>query len=49
MMIQREQPAMRVTIDAALKKKCPTSLGCVTAQVEAGISPTALFEEMNAR
>jgi len=39
-----------VKIDEALKKKCPrTALGCVTARVEAGASPAALTEEMNAR
>ncbi len=41
---------MNVTIDPKLKTKCPrTALGCVTARVEAGISPAALLEEMKAR
>ena len=38
---------MNVTIDPKLKTKCPrTALGCVTARVEAGISPAALLEEI---
>src|ERR1700687_4441890 len=46
----RGDPRMRVTIDEALKAKCPrTALGCVTAQVEAQVSPGALIEEMQAR
>jgi DNA/RNA-binding domain of Phe-tRNA-synthetase-like protein len=41
---------MNVTIDPKLKTKCPrTALGCVTARVEAGRSPAALLEEMEAR
>jgi DNA/RNA-binding domain of Phe-tRNA-synthetase-like protein len=41
---------MRVTIDKALKAKCPrVALGCVTGQVEAPVSPAALSEEMQAR
>jgi DNA/RNA-binding domain of Phe-tRNA-synthetase-like protein len=41
---------MRVTIDAALKTKCPrTALGCVTAHVEAGATAEALIEVMKAR
>jgi DNA/RNA-binding domain of Phe-tRNA-synthetase-like protein len=41
---------VRVTIDAALKTKCPrTTLGCVTAQVEATASAEALIEMMKAR
>src|SRR5713226_3980040 len=41
---------MKVTIDPKLKTKCPrTALGCVTARVEAGASPDALFQEMKAR
>src|ERR1700686_1938834 len=41
---------MNVTIDPKLKTKCPrTALGCVTARVEAGASPAALLEEMEAR
>jgi DNA/RNA-binding domain of Phe-tRNA-synthetase-like protein len=41
---------MRVSVDEALKKKCPrTALGCVTAHVEAHASPTALVEEMQGR
>src|SRR5260370_12786153 len=39
---------MNLTIDEALKAKCPkTSLGCVSAQVEAPISPRALIAELN--
>ncbi len=38
---------MQVTIDAQLKAKCPkTTLGCVTARVEAPASPAALVEEL---
>ena len=38
---------VNVTIDAELKRKCPKAvLGCVTAQVEAAISPSALIEEL---
>ena len=41
---------MRVTIDAALKTKCPrTALGCVTANVEAGASAEALIALMKMR
>jgi DNA/RNA-binding domain of Phe-tRNA-synthetase-like protein len=41
---------MRVTIDYALKPKCPrTALGCVTAQVEAGVAPPELLADMQAR
>ena len=41
---------MQVTIDEALKKKCPrVALGCVTARVEAGASPAGLTEELKAR
>ncbi len=41
---------LRVTIDAALKTKCPrTALGCVTAHVQAGASAEALIEVMKAR
>ena len=41
---------MRVSIDEALKKKCPrTALVCVTAQAEANPSPAALVEEMQGR
>jgi DNA/RNA-binding domain of Phe-tRNA-synthetase-like protein len=41
---------MRVTMDEALKAKCPrTALGCVTGQVEAPVSPAALIEELQAR
>src|SRR6266853_5881903 len=37
-----------VTIDAALKAKCPrTTLGCATAQVNAPASPEALVAELN--
>jgi DNA/RNA-binding domain of Phe-tRNA-synthetase-like protein len=40
----------RVTIDAALKAKCPrAALGCVTADVQSGESPAALTEEMKTR
>jgi DNA/RNA-binding domain of Phe-tRNA-synthetase-like protein len=39
---------MRVMIDDALKAKCPrTALGCVTAQVEAPVSPKALIAELD--
>jgi DNA/RNA-binding domain of Phe-tRNA-synthetase-like protein len=39
---------MRLTIDDALKAKCPkTALGCVTALVEAQPSPEALLAELN--
>jgi DNA/RNA-binding domain of Phe-tRNA-synthetase-like protein len=39
---------MRLTIDYALKAKCPkTTLGCVTALVEASPSPEALLAELN--
>src|SRR5260221_5204243 len=38
---------MHLTIDDALKAKCPkTALGCVSAQVEAPPSPTALIAEL---
>ena len=41
---------MIVTIDGALKRKCPrTALGCVTARVEAVGSPAALTAEMKTR
>jgi len=40
---------MNVTIDEELKKKCPgTTLGCVTAGVEAGESPAGLLEQLQA-
>jgi DNA/RNA-binding domain of Phe-tRNA-synthetase-like protein len=39
---------MRLTINYALKAKCPkTTLGCVTALVEASPSPEALLAELN--
>jgi DNA/RNA-binding domain of Phe-tRNA-synthetase-like protein len=39
-----------VTIDAELKAKCPrVALGCVSAQVEAPMSPPALIAELNDR
>src|SRR5258707_946429 len=39
---------MNLTIDEALKAKCPkTGLGCVSAQVEAPVSPPALIAELN--
>jgi DNA/RNA-binding domain of Phe-tRNA-synthetase-like protein len=39
---------MNLTIDEALKAKCPkTALGCVSAQVEAPVSPPALIAELN--
>jgi DNA/RNA-binding domain of Phe-tRNA-synthetase-like protein len=39
-----------VTIDEALKKKCPrTALGCVTARVETRNSPQELTDEMHKR
>ena len=38
---------MNVTIDAQLKAKCPkAALGCVTAQIEAPVSPEALVQEL---
>jgi DNA/RNA-binding domain of Phe-tRNA-synthetase-like protein len=41
---------VNVKIDEGLKKKCPrVALGCVTARVEAGVSPAALTEEMKTR
>ncbi len=41
---------MLVTIDEALKKKCPrTALGCVTARVETRNSPQELTDEMHKR
>jgi len=43
-------PVMRVSIDEALKRKCPrTALGCVTAQVEAASAPPELLADMHAR
>ena len=39
---------MRLTIDAALKAKCPkTALGCISAQVDAPASPPALIAELD--
>jgi DNA/RNA-binding domain of Phe-tRNA-synthetase-like protein len=41
---------MRVTIDAALKTKCPrATLGCVSANVRTGETPAALVEAMKVR
>lgn len=41
---------MTVTIDEDLRAKCPrTALGCVTAYVEAPVSPAALLNELRAR
>jgi len=41
---------MRVSIDEALKRKCPrTALGCVTAKVEAASAPPELLADMQAR
>jgi DNA/RNA-binding domain of Phe-tRNA-synthetase-like protein len=41
---------MRVSIDEALKRKCPrTALGCVTAQVEAAAAAPELLADMRAR
>jgi DNA/RNA-binding domain of Phe-tRNA-synthetase-like protein len=41
---------VRVTIDDALKQKCPrTALGCVMAQVQAGGAPAELLAELQAR
>jgi DNA/RNA-binding domain of Phe-tRNA-synthetase-like protein len=41
---------VRVTIDAALKTKCPrTALGCVTARVEPAAAPPGLLAEMQSR
>jgi DNA/RNA-binding domain of Phe-tRNA-synthetase-like protein len=46
----RSASQVKVKIDDALRKKCPrTALGCVTARVEAGLSPVALGEEMKMR
>jgi DNA/RNA-binding domain of Phe-tRNA-synthetase-like protein len=40
---------MYVTIDEALRKKCPpVALGCVSARIEATMSPPALTGELNA-
>lgn len=40
----------KISIDAKLKAKCPrTALACVTARVEAGVSPAALLQEMKMR
>jgi len=39
---------MQLTIDEALKAKCPkAALGCVSAQVDAPASPKALIAELN--
>jgi DNA/RNA-binding domain of Phe-tRNA-synthetase-like protein len=39
---------MNLTIDEALKAKCPkAALGCVSARVEAPVSPRALIAELN--
>jgi len=39
---------MQLTIDEALKAKCPkAALGCVSAQVDATASPEALIAELN--
>jgi DNA/RNA-binding domain of Phe-tRNA-synthetase-like protein len=39
---------MAITIDGMLNTKCPrTALACVTAQVEAPVSPEALIVELN--
>ncbi len=41
---------MHITIDPRLKAKCPrTTLACVTARVEAGVTPDALLQEMKTR
>jgi DNA/RNA-binding domain of Phe-tRNA-synthetase-like protein len=41
---------MRVSIDEALKRKCPrTALGCVTAQVEAAAAAPELLADMRVR
>ena len=41
---------VQITMDAALKKKCPrTTLGCVTARVVAAASPEPLIDVMRAR
>lgn len=45
-----QMPTVHVAIDDELKKKCPrVALGCVTATVEAGETPTALSEELKSR
>jgi DNA/RNA-binding domain of Phe-tRNA-synthetase-like protein len=42
--------APRVSIDDGLKKKCArVALGCVTAEVQAGETPTKLSEELKSR
>jgi DNA/RNA-binding domain of Phe-tRNA-synthetase-like protein len=39
---------VHLTIDETLKAKCPkTALGCVSAKVEAAVSPEALIAELN--
>ena len=41
---------MQITIDEALKQKCPrTALGCVTARVEPAAAPPGLLAEMQSR
>ena len=43
-------PSAAIKIDPALKKKCPqTTLGCVTANVEAGASAPGLLDELKKR
>jgi DNA/RNA-binding domain of Phe-tRNA-synthetase-like protein len=47
---ERGASKVRVSIEGALKKKCPrTALGCVTAQVHALASSEALLAEMKTR
>jgi DNA/RNA-binding domain of Phe-tRNA-synthetase-like protein len=43
-------PPVHIAINDELKKKCPgVALGCVTAEVRAGETPTALSEELKSR
>jgi DNA/RNA-binding domain of Phe-tRNA-synthetase-like protein len=45
-----QMPTVSVTIDDGLKKKCArVALGCVTAEVQAGETPSALSEELKSR
>jgi DNA/RNA-binding domain of Phe-tRNA-synthetase-like protein len=45
-----QMPTVHVAIDDELKKKCPrVALGCVTAVVEAGETPSELSEELKSR
>jgi DNA/RNA-binding domain of Phe-tRNA-synthetase-like protein len=45
-----QMPTPRVAIDDGLRKKCArVALGCVTAEVQAGETPTELSEELKSR